>query len=25
VDWVVNTAGNAGGVAYANDCRGSMH
>lgn len=25
VDWVVNTAGNAGGVTYANNCRGSMH
>jgi hypothetical protein len=25
VDWVVNTAGNAAGVAYADNCRGSMH
>jgi hypothetical protein len=25
VDWVVNTAGNPGGVAYADNCRGSMH
>jgi hypothetical protein len=25
IDWVINTAGNAAGVGYANNCRASQH